>query len=362
MPQAALALAELLRLDNSVLLLEVGLQPCDQPVEGRAAASIGAHIFVHRQPGRQLQPNASGRRARGRGPARQRDLADADAEAGPDRRQLREVAVGAQRELVAASFGMRPSAADRGVSRSNPITAWRRALREPRGATPFEVAPVGVQPDRICRGASPPALLAGLTMRTAMSASRRSRSSTSFDRASSTPARDARAQRREDRRQHLGAHDLARGHAHRAPHRLAHRGCAQESPGGRGQRLGVGRRARAPPRWPTVPAESGRRAATRAAAPGRRRGGRSSAASARARAPRPTTNPPGGPPERFGRGPSSARGPYRMYIDQTDIVNSVYRRRGHSGAPHQHGEDHERDETALVLGATGGIGGEIARR
>ena len=81
----------------------MGQQAGHQRVEDRLATGAGAQVFVHGDPGFQLERGLLRQHAHQLFvAARQRHLADADAGAGADQGQLRQVAVGAQGEAVAA--------------------------------------------------------------------------------------------------------------------------------------------------------------------------------------------------------------------------------------------------------------------
>src|SRR5271165_5030840 len=87
-------------------LVDMRLQPGGEAVEHGAAARRRAQVFVHRQPDAELESEGVWQHALEVAiPARQRCLADADAEAGLDRHQLRGIAVGAQGEAEPVQGG-----------------------------------------------------------------------------------------------------------------------------------------------------------------------------------------------------------------------------------------------------------------
>ena len=115
-------------------------------------------------------------------------LDKADAEAGAHRGQVRKVAVGPQREMVARDRQCGQQLAQErrlAIEADQRMVARQRGERRGGGAA-RQIEPMGVEPetDRPIRRATSACWL-GRTMRTAMSASPRSRSSTRLDSASS---------------------------------------------------------------------------------------------------------------------------------------------------------------------------------
>src|SRR5579883_1979427 len=89
---------------DRVLFPDVTRQAFDQSVEDDAAAPRLLEVFVHRQPCVEAWLELGQKAHKARIAPGEADLADADAKAGADRRQVGELVVGTQREKIAVNF------------------------------------------------------------------------------------------------------------------------------------------------------------------------------------------------------------------------------------------------------------------